>query len=98
MADIELVIKISEEEYEMVLLKMNTSVIAGSCSAAEKMIANGTPLDNIKAKIEEDLANVENEGKQTQDDVDCGIAIGLKMAIDAIDKHTRKDGKNEVSD
>lgn len=48
MADVELVIKIPKEEYEMIMLKMNTSVVAKSCSEAEKLIANSTPLPKCK--------------------------------------------------
>jgi len=46
-----LVIEIDEEEYEMVLLKMNTSVIAKSCSEAENIIANGIPLPKNHGRL-----------------------------------------------
>ena len=47
-------------------------------------------LEEIKAEITEDLANATKESKQTQDNVDCGICIGLQMALDTIEKYIRE--------
>lgn len=44
-------------------------------------------IEDIKAEIAEDLSNAEKESKQTQDDVDAGICIGLQMALDMVEKH-----------
>lgn len=43
-------------------------------------------IEKIKDEITEDLLNAEKESKCTQDDIDCGICIGLQMAIDTINK------------
>lgn len=47
-------------------------------------------VERIRAEIAEDLANAGKEAKQTKDDVDCGITIGLQMALDAVSKHMKK--------
>lgn len=76
MADVELVIKLPEEVYEMIMLKINTSVVAKSCTEAEKIIANGTPLPKghgrlidadelIEGKVSNDWTRIQAECANT---------------------------------
>jgi len=51
-------------------------------------------LDKIRTDIAEDLSNAEKESRYTQDDIDCGISVGLKRALDIIDKYTK--GESEI--
>lgn len=41
----------------------------------------------IRKEITDDYARTGFEMKKTQSDIDCGINIGLKMALDTIFKH-----------
>ena len=46
-------------------------------------------LDAIRTEIAEDLKNADEEYRTTNDHMDIGICIGLKMALDTIDKHMK---------
>jgi ribosome maturation protein Sdo1 len=48
-------------------------------------------VERIRAEIAEDMANAAKEAKQTQDDIDCGITIGLQMALDTVNKYRTED-------
>lgn len=51
------------------------------------VVQNGIPLDKMRAEIAKDLSNAEKDSRYTQDDIDCGISVGLKRALDTIDKY-----------
>jgi len=50
MADIELVVKIDEEEYMLIKQKMQLA-LGGVPSEAERIIANGTPLPDVEKML-----------------------------------------------
>ena len=75
MADVELVIKIPEEVYEMIMLKINTSVVAKSCSEAEKIIANGTPLPKGHGRLIDADAVLEDPTGNTYVDIEIAETI-----------------------
>ena len=81
-----LIIDISEYDYSTIINDERYMPLDISVA-----IKNGTPcdIDAIRAEIAEDMQNADNEAKKTQDDIDCGIAIGLKIALDTIDKYTK---------
>lgn len=91
MADIELVIRIDKEDYET--MKHNIAVDNPLCPLNQKemvtKIANGTPLDEIRAEIESQRKEVAN--KHTEDDelqaFYDGLNDGLKDARDILDKY-----------
>lgn len=58
MADIELVVKISEKAYNALThAEFDASLIVDEM---RKAIANGTPLDSIKAEIAEEICLIDN--------------------------------------
>jgi len=50
----------------------------------------GDVLNKIRTDIAKDLSNAEKDSKYTQDDIDCGISVGLKKALDIIDKYRKE--------
>lgn len=52
-----------------------------------KYMSLRSEVEKIRAEIAEDMANATKEAKQTQDDIDCGITIGLQMALDTVNKY-----------
>ena len=52
-----------------------------------KYMSLRSKVEKIRVEIAEDMANAGKEARQTQDDIDCGITIGLQMALDTIDKY-----------
>lgn len=92
MADVEIVIKIPEEIYEMV---MNTGTYGCYRFNSTKAIREGIPLDDIKAEmekqIERDFAFAETETLK----VPChyGIANGYQNAIRLLDNIGKKESE-----
>ena len=78
MADIELVIKIPEKAYEYAK-RYNTSPIMAlrEMNMCMNAVANGTPLDDIKAEIEKDSLS----------DVNGSKFIFVKRVNEILDKH-----------
>ena len=50
-----------------------------------------TTLEKIRAEIEKKMEEKEREATQTQDDMECGISIGYKFALDIIDKYASEE-------
>ena len=46
-------------------------------------------FDKIRAEIQTDKDNIENNNIYSRDVIDDGICIGLQMALDTISKHIR---------
>jgi len=61
------------------------------CLECEAKEHTSDKLYAIMAEIEQNMKNADVEAKKTQDDIDCGISIGLKMALDTVDKYTKGD-------
>lgn len=60
-----------------------------------KYMSLRSKVERIRAEIAEDMTNATKEAKQTQDDIDCGITIGLQMALDTISKHMAEGSDKE---
>ena len=78
-----LVIEVKKEDYK----RYKEDKVCSYASAVLDAVPLSEVLDEIKAEITEHIAYAEKEGRLTQDDVDCGICIGLKTALDTIDKY-----------
>lgn len=76
MADIELVIKIDEEEYKKI--KVCTSFMPW----AEHLIKNGTPLNDVFDKIRAEIAELKPHSHYTQEMKD--------KVLEIIDKYTKE--------
>lgn len=56
-------------------------------------IRKGTPLEKIRAEITKDLENTQNDYDDLGERTDLGTILGLEMALETIDKHTKGGGK-----
>ena len=84
MADIELIIKVPEEEYE--IIKACTSFMVW----AEHLIKNGTPLNEVLNKIRAEIDRIEINGQVDEHTMFIRTAEQVKqMALDIIDKYTK---------
>ena len=50
-----------------------------------------TTIEKIRSEIEKKMEEKEREATQTQDDMECGISIGYKFALDIIDKYASEE-------
>ena len=80
MADIELVIKIPKAEYELIV-----NDEACGLNVLTRAIANSTPLDDIKAEIENITPTYHNNDWSMTD------LVSIKTVLKIIDKHIGKE-------
>ncbi len=109
MPDIELIIKISEEDY-LTFSELSEKEKINGLSYYERVIANGTPLkrklDKIGAEILEEKEcayadferyKVEDVGRDQEDVLDSlpqdDFRYGMERAIEIIDKHKAESEK-----
>ena len=84
-----LVIEVKEEDYK----RYKEDKVCSYASAVLDAVPLNEVLDKIRAEIANELLNAENESRYTQDDIDCGISVGLKRALDTIDKYIGKESE-----
>ena len=75
-----LIIEIPDEEYE------DVKKTGGCYYDFGKAILYGTPLDNIRAKIKEQIDYHDDEHRKYDSEEEFGISLGLESALKIIDK------------
>lgn len=86
----QIVIDISEDAYKRHKKRVNMDM----CTELDIAVANGTPLDDIRAEIErqrKEVSNKHSENDELQAYYD-GLNDGLKDARDILDKSGQKGG------
>ena len=79
---VKLIIEIPKVEYELIVGEHEVIVGSGVCElkTLPKAVAEGIPLDDVKAEIEEKISHYDHfQGSNT--------AHGLEIALEIIDKH-----------
>ncbi len=73
-------------------LRYKGMITEKDCDRLCKSLDNEDVLDKIRNKIYEDYLTAQDD-TNSGDDTDLGIAIGLKMTLDTIDKYMKGDDR-----
>jgi len=79
----QIVIDISEKQYEIAKEYVET---VDDKSPLANAIANGTPLDNIRIEIKEQIDYHDDEHRKYDSEEEFGISLGLELALAIINK------------
>jgi len=79
-----LIIDIPDEEYE------DVKKASGCYYDFGKAIYYGTPLDNIRAKIKEQIDYHDEEHRKYDSEEEFGISMGLELALAIVNKELTK--------